>query len=249
MERKKLSIVTICFNAELTIRNAIENVLKYKNDDVEYIIIDGYSNDSTIEIINEYKHSINKIVSEKDSGLYDAMNKGVINSSGEYIAFLNADDWYEKEFINNCLSAIETNRGDIYYGDVIVPKHKVNKLYISQKPSLTKLYFKGMSIFHPSMCVKREILLKHPFDIAFDIVSDYGLVVELCQKKYKFVKVNRMITYFSEGGVSSTFLKRISEGIRIRKKLGVPITIIIISTLIRVSTTLLTKFKNIVWRS
>ena len=193
---KKLSIVTICFNAELTIRNTIENVLKYKTEDVEYIIIDGDSNDSTIEIINEYKHSINKIVSEKDSGLYDAMNKGVINSSGEYIAFLNADDWYEKDFIKNCLSAIKTKTGDIYYGDVIVPKYNTNKLYISQKPSLTKLYFKGMSIFHPSMCIKREILLKHPFDTTFNIVSDYGLVVELCQKKYKFVKVYQIISKY-----------------------------------------------------
>ena len=249
MERRKLSIVTICFNAELTIRKTIENVLKYKNDDVEYIIIDGYSNDSTIKIINEYKHSINKIVSEEDSGLYDAMNKGVNNSSGEYVAFLNADDWYDKEFINNCVSAIKTNMGDIYYGDVIVPKNNGYRLFTSKTPSLTELYFKGMSIFHPSMCVKREILLKHPFDTTFDIVSDYGLVVELCQKKYKFVKVNRMITYFSEGGVSSSFRKRISEGIRIRKKLGVPNTIIIISTLIRVFITLLTRFKNIVWRS
>tara|TARA_B110000211_G_C14093199_1_gene560723 strand:- start:8209 stop:8958 length:750 start_codon:yes stop_codon:yes gene_type:complete len=249
MERKKLSIVTICFNAEQTIRNTIENVLKYKTKDVEYIIIDGYSNDSTIKIINEYKHSIDKIISEKDSGLYDAMNKGVINSSGEYVAFLNADDWYEKEFINNCILAIKTNTGDIYYGDVIVPKAKANKLYISQQPSLTKLYFKGMSIFHPSMCVKRKLLLKHPFDTTFNIISDYGLIVELCQKKYTFVKVNKMITYFSEGGVSSSFKKRISEGIRIRKKLGVPNIIIIISTLIRVSITLATKFKKIVWRS
>ena len=90
----KISVITVCYNSENTIERTIKSVLSQTYQDIEYIIVDGLSTDKTLEIVNKYKDKIAKIISEKDTGLYDAMNKGIDNASGEYLMFLNSDDCF-----------------------------------------------------------------------------------------------------------------------------------------------------------
>ena len=93
------SVITVSFNSEDTIERTINSVLSQKNIDYEYIIIDGKSTDSTCNIINKYSKRINRIISEKDNGLYDAMNKGITLSRGKYIFIINSDDFYTTDHV------------------------------------------------------------------------------------------------------------------------------------------------------
>jgi len=90
----KISIITVCFNSEATIRDTIESVLTQDYADLEYIIIDGASTDGTLEIIDEYRDRIATVVSEPDTGIYDAMNKGIAKATGDVVGILNSDDFY-----------------------------------------------------------------------------------------------------------------------------------------------------------
>ena len=111
---KKITIITICFNSAESIERTIKSVCNQKNDQVEYIIIDGKSTDNTLEIIENYKNNIDKIISEKDEGIYDAYNKGINNASGDYIMFLNSDDWLDSSALEKIQYAIHTKK-DVYY--------------------------------------------------------------------------------------------------------------------------------------
>ena len=91
--RKKLSVITVVYNGEKYIEDAIKSVLSEKNDYIEYIIIDGASEDATLNIIEKYKNNIDVVISEPDEGIYDAMNKGIGVASGDYVVFLNSDDY------------------------------------------------------------------------------------------------------------------------------------------------------------
>ena len=95
----KVSIVTVCFNSEKTIRDTIESVLSQDYPNIEYLIIDGLSDDNTSNIINQYRGSIAKVISEPDNGIYDAMNKGIEHATGDVIGILNSDDFFENSFV------------------------------------------------------------------------------------------------------------------------------------------------------
>lgn len=104
----KFSIVTVCLNSADTIRQTIESVVHQQNENIEYIIIDGGSTDGTVDIIKEYGDEISFWVSEKDNGLYDAMNKGIVKASGDVISLLNSDDWYEPNILERVKEYFET---------------------------------------------------------------------------------------------------------------------------------------------
>ncbi|MDO4190908.1 MAG: glycosyltransferase, partial [Bacteroidales bacterium] len=125
-----VSIITVCFNAEKTIEQTIQSVINQTYSNIEYIIIDGKSTDSTLNIVSKYKDNIATIISEPDNGIYDAMNKGIKLSSGELIGIINADDWYEKDavkiMVNKYLST-ENKDNSLYYGMIRIWKN--NKEY------------------------------------------------------------------------------------------------------------------------
>jgi len=115
----KVSIITVCFNAEKTIRDTIESVLSQVHNDIEYIVVDGQSTDTTLDIIKEYEGQISKYVSEPDEGLYDAMNKGVNMATGEVVGILNADDIYHDDnVISDIVKNFDANPMDAFYGDM-----------------------------------------------------------------------------------------------------------------------------------
>jgi len=112
----KISIITVCLNSEKTIEQTIQSVIEQKDEDLEYIIVDGRSVDKTLHIINKYKNNISLIISESDNGIYDAMNKGISLATGDVIGIINSDDWYEQgtfEGIRNCFLRSDA---DVVYG-------------------------------------------------------------------------------------------------------------------------------------
>ena len=100
----KVSIITVCYNSEKTIRDTIESVVSQNYSDIEYIIVDGKSQDKTLSIVESYGHSIAKIISEKDRGMYDAMNKAIAKTNGNWLYFLGADDEICKDSFQNIFS-------------------------------------------------------------------------------------------------------------------------------------------------
>lgn len=227
-----LTVITVCFNSVSTIRKTLESIRSEKVSGVEYIIIDGGSTDGTLEIVDEFIGVVDVLVSQNDAGLYDAMNKGISKASGDYIAYLNSDDYYQSGFVRALLEGIRNSGGvvDVFYGDVAVPKSSGLRLYKSRSPVLHDLFLKGLSLYHPSMAVKKYWLVRFGFLLDYKIVSDYILVVQLVQAGCKFKYVSGMVTVFAEGGVSSKFWQRIKEGVRARKFLGASFHVILRST-------------------
>lgn len=119
----KVSVITACFNSEKTIEDTILSVLHQTYKNIEYIIIDGASADSTLEIIQKYRDRIACVMSEKDKGIYDAMNKGIKRSSGDIIALLNSDDFYKDEFVvEKVVHEFERKNCDSVYADLVFVK-------------------------------------------------------------------------------------------------------------------------------
>lgn len=151
---KKLSIITVCYNSESHIERAIKSVVEQKTDDIEYIVVDGKSTDGTVSIIKKYIDDIDVFISEKDCGIWDAMNKGIKNASGEYIGFLNSDDFY---YANALEKVIEEFRGsDISY--LMGGVKRGNKVNKKSDMSRIKYTFTGIYTSHSvGFFLKRKI--------------------------------------------------------------------------------------------
>ena len=210
----KVSIITVCFNAEEWISDAIESVLNQTYQDIEYIVIDGLSNDGTLDVINRYEERISKILSEKDLGIYDAMNKGISISSGDVIGFVNSDDMLHSD---QCIEKVMNNFNedyDVVYGDIIyVDRNDTSKLFRYWKAgSYDKNKYKyGWMTPHLSTYIKREFYEKYGgFDLRFKIAADYELMLRLLYKNNLRVKyLPGVIAKMRAGGVSNNSILNI----------------------------------------
>lgn len=212
MEETKVSIITVCYNSEETIEDTIKSVINQNYSNIEYIIIDGLSTDNTLEIINKYQDKIAKIVSEKDEGLYDAINKGIGLATGNIIANLNSDDFY---IDNNVISDVvekfiqekaEALYADLYYVDAI-DTNKVVRKWVSGHYK-DGLFFKGWMPPHPTFFVKKEVYNKYgSFNLAFKSAADYEIMLRFIHKhKVKIAYLPRVIVRMRIGGVSNASL-------------------------------------------
>ena len=123
----KISIITVCFNSESTIKETIESVLSQDYSNIEYIIVDGGSIDKTVDIIKSYGNKISKWVSEKDEGLYDAMNKGLKMAQGDVVGLINSDDVYiDNGVISKVLQLLKEKKSDCIYADLVYVDKKNN---------------------------------------------------------------------------------------------------------------------------
>ena len=159
----KVSIITVCFNSQETIKETIESVISQTYKNIEYIVIDGKSNDGTCSIINQFNTSISKFVSEKDNGIYDALNKGIRMSTGDIVGFLHADDVFDnKTVIEKVVKSFDINI-DILYGDInYVNRTNLNKIVRKWKSSTySKNKFKwGWMPPHTSFFFEKNELFK-----------------------------------------------------------------------------------------
>lgn len=219
----KLSIVTVCWNSVKTIERCIQSILPYLNDEMEYLIVDGISTDGTLEILNKYQNQYNfRVISEKDTGIYNAMNKGARETSGEYIWYINSDDEVHPEAISYILKYLNSNldkEADCYYGDMSYVREINGKRYAEYKKANTNLELlkRNMSIWHPSFICRREMLInKGGFDETFKVAADWDLILRLYLQQKSFEYLPIVMTRFTAGGTS--FKSPIKEKHLVRMK-------------------------------
>lgn len=198
----KVSIITVCFNAELTIEQTIRSVIEQSYQNIEYIIIDGKSSDHTLDIIAKYADKISKVISEPDKGIYDAMNKGIRNATGDIIGILNSDDWYEKDVIKRVVEAFEKNNSQIVHGDVrFIYGDGSSENTVTD--TMNKLWYE-MVVRHPATFVRREVYQKEGvFDDTFRVAGDYEFILRCYANNVKFYYLNTIVTNFRMTGISN----------------------------------------------
>lgn len=221
----KISIITCSYNAVDTIEETIKSVLFQNYADIEYIIIDGLSNDGTIDIIKNYADKIYKFESKKDSGIYNAMNKGIKSAGGDVVGFLNADDvYFSEKVINKVIKVFESEKVDSVYGDLIYisEDNKIKRYWKSGNFNINN-FKKGWMPPHPSFFVKSDVYEKYGgFNENYKISADYELMVRLLYKnKISSFYLPEILVEMKTGGVSnkvSQTFKRLKEDYDIIKK-------------------------------
>lgn len=226
----KVSIITVVYNNANFIKDAIESVLTQSYENIEYIVIDGASNDGTVEIINRYGNRITHFLSEKDHGIYDAMNKGLKLASGDIVGILNSDDFYiSNNVINMVVEAFLYNNVDSVFADLVyVNPDNLTKVvrYYDSSQCFPENFNKAMYPAHPTFFVKRKIYEKYGyFKIDYKIAADFDLMARfLCTYRISYVYLPRPIIKMRIGGVS-TSLKSIytntKEQLRVCRENGI----------------------------
>lgn len=206
MKSPKISVITVCYNCATILKETAMSVLSQTHNNFEYIIIDGGSKDNTNDVIDDIKAiaATKKIpvtaVSEKDKGVYDAMNKGAKLATGDYILYMNAGDYFFAEDSLDKLCTPLDITIDVLYGDTLMV---FNWGEIINSPS-TPTIENPMPFIHQSCLTKRDELLKHPFDLSYKIIADhnlyYALKKEGCKFIYNPVTVSR---YDARNGISA----------------------------------------------
>ena len=201
-DKPLISVVTVVYNGEEHLEQTILSVLEQDYDNVDYIIVDGGSTDSTLDIIKKYEDAIDYWVSEPDKGIYNAMNKGVALCTGNYIGFINAGDFYNNNnIINDIVNIVNKENSDYIFGNIYAfSSGNISKVI---KPTMDK-YKVDMPFGHPSLFVRRSIMLKFGFSEKYKIVSDYDFVLKLVKKQYSYSYIDKIITQFRLDGISST---------------------------------------------
>ncbi|CUU80149.1 sugar transferase [Campylobacter hyointestinalis subsp. hyointestinalis] len=211
----KISIITVVYNNEKTIRYAIDSVLNQNYKDIEYIIVDGGSTDNTIEIIQGYKDRINKFISEPDQGIYDAMNKGIKLASGDIVGILNSDDFYKtKDILQIIVDKFANEDIDCLYGNLeYVDSSDIQKTirYWKSKPYVEGLFSKGWHPAHPTFFCKKQCYDTYGlFNTDLQIAADYELMLRFLEKyKLKSLYVNKIFVKMRLGGVSNKSIMNI----------------------------------------
>ncbi|MFH1005653.1 MAG: glycosyltransferase family 2 protein [Bacteroidota bacterium] len=217
----RVSIITVCLNNKETIETTICSVLNQIYSDIEYIIIDGQSTDGTMKIIEKYKSRISKIVSEKDEGMYFAINKGISLATGEVVGILNADDFFfNEEVISKIVNELEKKKTDSVYGNLqYVYRNNPKKIFRNWKslPFDLKLFFRGWMPPHPTFFVKRKCYERFGnFNTSLSISADYELMLRFLYKyRISTSYIPEVLVKMRTGGLSNITL---SNRIRANKE-------------------------------
>ena len=217
-----VSIVTVAFNSGKTVRKTIESVLNQTCTDIEYLIVDGKSSDNTVEIAKEYeekfaeKNISYRIISEKDKGIYDAMNKGIRMATGDIVGLINSDDWFEPNAVETVVKTYEEEPFDYFYADINLIKQDGT---IIRKRSRTDKVVSSRHWNHPTSFVTKATYEKLGVFNCKEIYDDFDFYLRARKANIKMVIRNVVLANFCVGGVSNQkslkkSLKRI--GIRYR---------------------------------
>lgn len=204
----RISIITAVLNKKNTIKYTIESVLGQRYKDIEHIIIDGGSTDGTLDIINRYAGRV-RIMSEYDSGIYDALNKGIVLSSGHIIGFLHSDDTYAHSNVLQLVAdTVEKYNVDSCYGDLIyVGKNNANKIIRYWKSSAYRpgKFKDGWMPPHPTFFVKKGVYDAHGlFNTTLKIAADYELMLRFLEKnKISTSYIPQVLVHMRCGGISN----------------------------------------------
>jgi len=220
-----VSVITVCFNSERYLERSINSVLCQVYPDIEYIIIDGGSTDNTLNIIKKYENRVTYWITEKDNGIFDAMNKGINIAKGDIVLFLNSDDYIaDKYVVEKAINLFKKiKKADFIYGNTKVYDPISDKIWLKKYPSfITKSYLVTNSIGHQATFFKANCFkIAGGYDLSFKIASDREWFLRALYKyKLKPCRVNLAISVFQLGGISNDLAYRkqqIAEVNRINK--------------------------------
>ena len=196
----KITVVTVVLNARDFIEETIRSVLEQDYEDLEYVVVDGVSNDGTLEIIDGYKSRIDRLIVERDRGIYDAMNKAAKVAAGDYIIFMNAGDEFAASSSVSELCACLLNDETLVYGGWLV-KYPWG-LERSGSPARPEDFWEGMFVQHQSVMVKTRYLLDHPFDLTLGLGADYAFLLQMINSDVKIRECEAIVSRVSAGGAS-----------------------------------------------
>ena len=203
MFQPKLSIITIVYNNARDIERTMLSVLDQTYPNIEYVVIDGGSTDGTLAIIKKYESRITKLVSEKDEGIYDAMNKGLAIATGDYVLFMNSgDELYNKDTVTSVFATADN--ADIYYGETEMINDAGENLGQRRHKAPAQLSWRsfkyGMSVSHQAIYIKRS--LTQPYDREYQLSADIDWIINAIKKAKKIANVNQYVAKYLVGGMS-----------------------------------------------
>lgn len=203
MNKPLLSVITVVFNSEKHIERTMLSVLNQTYLNIEYLVIDGKSTDGTMEIIGKYQSNLAFLVSEKDEGIYDAMNKGLAKATGDYVIFMNSgDEFYEKDTVKTVFASAPD--ADIYYGETEMINQNLESLgqHRHKAPeNFTWRDFKyGMSVSHQAIFIHRKLV--EDYDLQYQLSSDIDWILTAAKKARNIVNVHQYVARYLVGGLS-----------------------------------------------
>lgn len=202
--KPKISIITVTYNSAKTLERTIKSVIEQGIDDLEYIIVDGGSTDGTLDIIKKYEYFISRWISEKDNGVYDAMNKGIRLATGEWVHLVNSDDYYENSDVLKTVAPILQNPEECFYSFSMYQESKGKRNKYSWDGSVNKLWYSAY-LPHPTMFVSKYIYDKFGlYDTAFHIAADHDMILRLIRAGIKPVYYDIVASVMTIGGLSMT---------------------------------------------
>jgi len=214
MFQPKLTVITIVYNDVKHIERTMLSVLGQTYPNIEYVIVDGLSTDGTLDIIKKYQDKISKLISEKDKGIYDAMNKGLAAATGDYVLFMNSgDEFYANDTVAKVFAAADD--ADIYYGETEMINEKGESLGQRRHKAPERFTWRsfkyGMSISHQAIYVKRSIA--DPFNRQYELSADIDWILNAAKKAKIIVNTRQYLAKYLVGGMSK---KRHRQSLRER---------------------------------
>lgn len=209
----KISVITACFNSASTIEDTLRSVTGQDYPELEYIVVDGISTDETMSVVKRYESKIAKIVSEKDNGIYDALNKGIALATGDVIAILHADDVYANASVLSDVMRVfeEKNCGSVYGDLFYVDRNDTNKIIRNWKSGSYSpgLFRKGWMPPHPAFFLRREYYERFgKFNTDFKTAADYELMLRMIERhQVSIAYLPEVLVKMRVGGVSNLSLK------------------------------------------
>ncbi|WP_299286705.1 glycosyltransferase family 2 protein [uncultured Mucilaginibacter sp.] len=203
MDKPILSVITVVFNNAKDVERTMLSVLNQTYPNIEYLVVDGKSTDGTVKIIEKYRERLAVFISEKDAGIYDAMNKGLALAKGGYVVFMNSgDEFYEKDTVKTVFATAPD--ADIYYGETEMVNEQLQSLGQRRHKSPENFTWKdfkyGMSVSHQAIFIRRN--LAEPYDLKYQLSADIDWILTAAKKARKIVNVHQYVAKYLVGGMS-----------------------------------------------
>lgn len=205
----KVSIITVCHNSEKTIERTVQSVISQTYKNIEYIVIDGNSSDRTIEILKRYEDHIDCLISESDTGIYDAMNKGIQKATGDVVCFLNSDDIYASDIvIKTVVDQMQLENLEAIFGGVVFFRENnpssIIRTYHYSHFHLDRFSY-GWMPAHPATFISKPLIQKNGlFDTEFKIAGDFDYLLRLFKNNlFRYSCTNTILVKMQSGGISN----------------------------------------------
>lgn len=222
MHKPLFTIITVCYNAETSIRRTLESVAKQTYPHIQHLVVDGASQDDTLDVVRRLNPKV-EIHSEADRGIYDAMNKGLRLAQGEYICYINAGDaLYDADTISNIVSLMEQGESpDVIYGDCMLIDelgHELGLRRLRPPRSLSWRSFKeGMLVCHQSFIARRSLCPE--YDMRYRLSADVDWCIRVMQRAKHFLRIDAPISrYLHEGATTANHRRSLIERFHIMRK-------------------------------